>query len=121
MLIKDQILNIKEFKQFFKKLDWVRVPRTLTQDHTDYFYVGLYEDEELLVKVSIRPSLYMQVFETFKNRTVEGKVADKGTTSQRLVNWSSSVEVLVDDSFMKKVKSVAKEQKLNTHQTVSWN
>lgn len=119
MLIEDNKLNIKQFKDFFNSLDWVRVPRTLTQDHTDYFYIGTYEDEEKKVSISIRPSLYMKVVETIKNLTPEGK---KPTSDNvRLVNWSSSVEVQVDESLMNKVKSVAKEKKQEENQIVSWD
>jgi hypothetical protein len=121
MLIEDNNLNIKAFKDFFSKLDWVRVPRTLTQDHVDYFYIGSYEDEELKVSINIRPTYYMQVFETFKNRTLDGKKPTSISSKSKLVNWSSSVEVKVDDSFMDKVKSVAKDKPIQTSQIVTWS
>lgn len=121
MLIEDSTLNIKEFKTFFNRLDWVRVPRTLTQDHADYFYVGTYEDKDLRVKATIRPSLHMQLFETSKNLTLDGKKPKITNDRTKLVDWSSSVEVKVDDSFIEKVKSVAKEQELNPPQTITWS
>lgn len=121
MLIEDNILNTKEFKKFFKELDWVRVPRTLTQDHTDYFYVGVYEDSDISIKAIIRPSMYMQLFETFKNRTIDGKKPGQISNKTKLVDWGASVEVLVDESFMKKVKSVAKEKEPEKRQTLSWS
>lgn len=121
MLIEDNKLNIKKFKEFFPKLEWVRVPRTLTHDHTDYFYIGTYEDKDLKVSATIRPSMFMQLYETQKNMTQEGKKPTTASKSLRLVNWSSSVEVKVDDSFVSKVKSVAKEQPVNKNEIVSWD
>jgi len=121
MLIEGSTLNTKEFKKFFKRLDWVRVPRTLTQDHTDYFYIGTYEDKDSKVQATIRPSKYMQLFETTKNLTLDGKIPAKITSSTKLCSWSKSIEVKVDDSFMTKVKSVAKEPEQDEKQIISWD
>jgi len=119
MLIEKEQLNVQEFKEFFPKLSWTRVPRKLGLNHKDYFYIGLYEDEKVIVKASIRPSLRMQVFESFKGRTLEGAVPPEGYKG-RLCEWGGSVIVKVDEKFFEKVKEVSKEFTPTKTQMVSW-
>lgn len=119
MLIEKEQLNIEEFKKFFNKMEWIRYPRKLGVNHVDYFYVGIYEDSGIIVKASIRPSLRMQLFESFKGRTLDGEIPApdyKGKTCE----WGSSVTVNVDGSFFEKVKSVSKEPTPTKTQTLSW-
>lgn len=119
MLIENEQLNVAKFKEFFNKLSWTRVPRKLGVNHTDYFFIGTYEDDEIIVKASIRPSLRMQVFESFKNRTLEGEIPPEGYKG-RLCEWGSSLTVKVDESFFAKVKAVSSELQPVKMQKLEW-
>ena len=120
-LIKDQKLNMTNFKKIFNTLDWLRVPRKLNQDVTDYFYIGKYEDEEKIIKVKVRPDMHMAVEETLKNMTLDGKKPPKGAVSKKLCNWGASVEVLIDDSVLNRIKKIAKVIEAPTAQKVTWD
>lgn len=119
MLIENEQLNILNFKEFFPKLTWTRIPRKLGVNHRDFFYIGSYEDDKIIVKASIRPSLRMQVFETFKNRTVDGEIPPPGHKG-KLCDWGGSVTVKVDENFFSKIKEVSVEMSLPKIQTLSW-
>lgn len=119
LLIEDGQLNFQQFKKIHKRLEWKKVPRELNQKVKDYFYIGTYEDENILVKVSIRPTKYMKVEETFKGRKLDGSVPNKIFKGQTC-NWGSTVEVLIDDSVLDEIKKLAKTPKGDATQKVTW-
>lgn len=119
MLIEKETLNIEEFKNFFNKMSWNKVPRKLGKNHKDFFYIGTYEDDNLIVKASIRPSLRMQIFETFKNRTLEGTIPPQDYKG-RTCDWGGSLTIKVDENFLNKVKEISKELPPIKMQTLNW-
>jgi hypothetical protein len=120
MLIENGKLNIDEFKAFFPNINWKRVPRKLGPNHSEFFHMGNYEDPEKIIAITIRPSKIMAVSETFRNRLpTDGSVPKEGYRGQ-LVDWGSTVEVRVDESFLKAVADAAKPMPVREHQTVSW-
>ena len=119
-LIKDSALDISSFKEFFDQIKWLRVPRTLGLDHAQFFYLGSYEDSEKRVKITLRPSMYMAVEETLKNRTKTGE-APVDSYRGTLYDYGSSVEVKIDDSMLEKIKSIAKEQPATSPQKLTWD
>lgn len=119
MLIENEQLNIVEFKLMFDKLSWIRVPRKLGPNHKDFFYIASYEDDKIIVKASVRPSLRMQIFESFKNRTLEGEIPTE-TYKGKLCEWGSSVIVKIDEHFLNRVKEVSKDLLPTKTQIVSW-
>lgn len=120
MLIENNKLNIEEFKAFFDSINWKRVPRNLGQDHSEYFYIGSYEDDDKIVQVTIRPSKIMAVSETFKRRMIsDGSIPPEGFKGQ-VVNWGSSVEVRVDDKFLEAVVKAAKPLPPRENQVLTW-
>jgi len=121
MLIVDGNLNVEAFKEFFNKLNWVKTPRKLSQDHIDYFYIGSYEDDKKVIKVSVRPSKRMQISESFKNRTVDGEIPNPKASKRGLVNWGSTVTVVVDDKFIQAVKDVSEFRSSEKIQKLSWD
>jgi len=118
-MIHDNELNIKEFKEFFPELDWIKVPRKLSEEVSDYFYVGTYETEDRRVHVSVRPSMRMQITDTNKKCTKNGDEPLESYNG-RFYQYSSSVEVLVESSLISKIEEVAKELPKQKNQTVSW-
>jgi len=108
MLIKNGNLDFEELKSFFKELEWKKVPRKLGPDHLDFFYVGYYESDEKIVEIKVRPSLRMQVTESFKNRiATTGKEPPKEYKGI-LANFGSTIEVVIDKSVIEKLKKLAK-------------
>jgi len=118
-MIQDNELNVKEFKDFFCNLEWIKVPRTLSNETSDYFYVGTYETEDRKVHVSVRPSMRMQITDTNKKCTKNGDTP-LDTYNGRFYHYSTSAEVLVEKSLINKIESVAKELPKQKNQTVSW-
>ena len=119
MLIKDGNLDFKEFKKFFMKLEWKKVPRKLGPDHSQFFYVAKYEDEEKIIKVTIRPSNVMQLSESFKNRVINtGKAPPKGYKGA-LADFGTTVEVRVDQSVITKLEKIAKVREKNKNKVFS--
>ena len=112
-LIKDGQLDIESFKEIFGKISWIRAPRKLTEKHTDYWYIGKYEDlkkkDRLLVKVS--PTKWMRVVET----QIGAHKVNKGYK-----DWSASAEVRVGDVLMTKIKEASKEPPKHEMQEVDW-
>lgn len=119
MLIKDNKLDIEEFKTFFDKLKWLKLPRKLGQNHTEHFYVGKYEDDERIIKITLRPSLRMQVSESFKNYTLRGELAPKDY-KQETCNWGATIEVIASKSMAEKILEVCEELPEKTKQVLEW-
>lgn len=122
MLIEDGKLNIKELKSQVTSIKWTKVPRELGPRHKQFFYVGSYEDEDKIIDISIRPSMWMQVKESFKNRdVVTGKKVTKPKSNQKYVTFGSSTQVRVNESFVEKIKELAQEMEQREIQTISWD
>jgi len=120
MLIEKQRLNEQAFKDFFSKLNWKRYPRQLSAKVKEYFYLGTYEDESVIIKVKVRPTLRMEINESFKGFDRDGQKVRKGYKG-KTYSFGTTVEVLVDKKFMNKIKSVAKTPKDMGIQRFSWD
>jgi len=118
MLIENGNLDFEEFKKFLNKLEWKKVPRKLGPDHSEYFYIANYEDEEKKIRIQVRPSLRMKVTESFKNRTIHGNIPPEGYRGQ-LVDFGSTAEVLIDKSVIEKLKKIAKSPDKNNTKVFS--
>ena len=119
MLIENNELNVEEFKAFFNNITWYRVPRKLNNDHSEYYYIGSYEDDNIIVKASVRPSLRMQIFETFKNRTLDGEIPPPDYKG-RLCEWGASTTVQLTESVLNKILSVCQDLPVKKTQTMTW-
>lgn len=118
-LIKDGKFKLSHFKKFYEKMQWTRVPRQLGPKHSAFFYYGKYEDEFKIINIRIRPTMFMVVEETVKGCDKNGnKVAPnyKGPTFE----FGTTVEVQIDEAFLKKIKDLAKPEISNSIQKVSW-
>lgn len=120
MLITNNTLDITAFKQFFPSITWTKLPRVLGTDHKEFFYMGLYEDEEKRVNITIRPSKIMAISETFKKRLPQdGGVPAEGYKGI-LVEWGGSTEIRIDDKFLVEVEAKAGALAPRTKQTLDW-
>lgn len=119
MLITDGNLNIQLFKELVPTLTWKIYPRQIGTC-TQHFYITKYEDEEKIIEVSIRPSLRAQIIETFKNRTPTGNIPPSNYNGP-LVEYGSSVEIIIDNKFLDKIKSLAKVEDSKNTQVISWD
>lgn len=119
-IIIDNKLDLKKFKEIYTALEWTRVPRKLSANHSSYFYIGKYEDNDILVKVQIRPSMRMKVQESYKHCDIKGNKIDKNLYKGDTYTFGSTVEVIVDNIFLDKIKEVAKELQEKDIQKVSW-
>lgn len=115
MLIKDGKFNIEEFKKVHKELKWQKAPRKLGINHSDFFYVGSYEDSEKKINIQIRPSMRMKVQESFKGFDKNGKKVPNGE-----FQFGTTVEVVVDNKFVDKIKELALIKPEDSKQKVSW-
>ena len=107
MLINNSELNFAEFKEFFPKINWLKLPRKLGVNHTEFFYKGTYEDDSIRIDITVRPSKIMAVAETFKKRMPnDGSIPIEGYRGQ-VVEWGSSVEIKVSDTFILDIEAVA--------------
>lgn len=118
MLIENDKFNLKEFKEKYKSLDWQRYPRKLGPNHTDYFYIGRYDDDDWSIKVKIRPSLRMDISESYKHCDEHGNKIN--ASSKKKFTFGKSVEVVIDSIFLDKIKKVSRECDSNKVQKVSW-
>jgi len=119
LIDKEGNLDFDYFKKIHKELVWKKVPRELSKKVKEYFYTGEYEDSKRIIKVSIRPTKYMKIQETFKGRKPDGSAPNK-LYKGPLVNWGSTVEVLIDDSVLNEIKKLAKTPNITGVQKVTW-
>lgn len=121
MLIDEGQLNVVKFKELFDSMEWVRVPRILTQDHADYFYVGKIEDGDYYVKAVVRPSNIMQLSETWKQCFDQhGKRITAGYRGKRF-DFGSTVEVRLSENIMDTIKEAAKDPAPIQVQELNWD
>jgi hypothetical protein len=120
VLIEDGKLNLEEFRATVPQLEWIKLPRVLGPNHTEYFYSAKFEDSSKIIKVIVRPSLWIAITESFKNRkSMDGSVPEEGYKGA-LVDWGSYIEAKVDENFIEKIKTLAKSPEERTVQTISW-
>lgn len=119
MLIDQGLLDKDKFAELLPMIKWTKLPRKLGPDHKEFFYSGQYENAEKTVLVTIRPSLWMAISESFKNRKLDGSIPEEGYKGQ-LVSWGASTEVRVDSNFVEKVDSLAQSMEKRVIQTVNW-
>ena len=123
MLIDNEKLNIEEFKTLVPNMTWLKLPRNLGTNHSEYFYSGKFEDDSKLIQVTVRPSLWISVTESFKNRRPQDGLppTEEDIAKNRpLVDWGSYIEINIDENFLNKIKELAKSPESRTSQTVSW-
>jgi len=120
MLIENEKLNIEEFKSLAPTLNWLKLPRKLGPNHTEYFYSSKYEDSSTIIKVTIRPSLWMSVSESFKNRMPMDGSIPKPDYKGPVVEWGSYAEMAIDESVLNKIKEWAKPPANVPTQTMTW-
>jgi len=119
MLISEGKLDFNKFKETYKSLKWVRVPRQLGPNHSDFFYVGSLKDKSHTINIQVRPSMRMKVSESFKKYDRNGKELE--TKNEESLFWfGSTVEVIIDDTVLDKIKKVATHKLDNDKQKVSW-
>jgi len=119
MLIVKQKLNFSAFKRFYKKMAWIKTSRKLSDTKVDDFYIGRYEDKEMDIKVSIRPSMRMAVSESFKNMTPTGEKPAKDYKG-KLCEFGTTIEVIIDDKFLDKIAKEVKSDLTGETQRISW-
>lgn len=120
MLIINSILDISEFKVLFPSIVWTKLPRTLGVDHKEYFYTGLYEDDEKRVNITIRPSKIMAISENFKKRMPQDGSIPKEGYNGMLVEWGSSTEVKIDDKLIAEIDMKAGLLAPRVKQVIEW-
>lgn len=119
MLIEENKLNIDYFKLIFDSIIWKKKIRVLSENRKEVFYIGKFENEDKVIKITIRPSMRMQVSESFKNRTLEGKVPPKDFKGQ-LCEFGSTIEVIVDKSVVDQISQKSKNYETEKPQVISW-
>ena len=119
-LINEDKLNTELFKTIYSDLIWQRLPRQLGPNHQQYFYVGEYDDGIKTIRVQIRPSMWMKVTESYKKYDKNGKEIDNKYTGQ-IYSFGKTVEVLIDDNVLDKIKKLAIPQNKNDIQRISWS
>jgi hypothetical protein len=119
-IIVDQKLDTSAFKSMYKTLTWTKLPRKLGPNHSEFFYSGVYSDDEKEIKVLLRPSLTMSVSESFKNRMAQnGAVPTEGYRGL-LVDWGSSVEVKVPQIMFDEISGLANPLPIKNTQKIEW-
>lgn len=116
-------LNIKAFKKVIPTLKWVKKPRKIG-DIEEMWYRGDYEDDTKIIQVVVRPSMRMQVTETYKNRLKNGtapKEGQKPSATTPFMNFGCTSQVLVDEDFVKHIDSIAKPFQKKQVQKISWS
>lgn len=121
MLIKNGNLDSAAFKDFFEKLEWKKVPRVLSKKIKEHFFIGFYEDDKMKVEISVRPSKRMQVKESFKNRLKNGNEPKNPEDPNAIYTFGTSVEILVEDSFIKHLQKIAKTPEIIKIQKLDWS
>jgi hypothetical protein len=118
MLIEDGKLNLDEFKARFDEFTWIKVPRQLGPNHTDFFFVCKHEDEDWIIEIKTRPSKRMKVSESYKHCDIKGNIVPK-ETKEKFV-FGTTVEVVISDSVLDKISQVAKEKEKDGIQKIDF-
>jgi len=113
-------LNIKTFKEQLELFPWTKKIRKLGNQE-QVFYIATLNTDTKTIHISIRPTLRMQLSESFKNRDTEGRAIKEGSRPREVVSFGSTVEVLVDSTLINKIESIAKDIELKKPVVVSWS
>ena len=113
-------LDLVVFKEMVNELPWYKKIRKLGSVEQTFFIATL-ETDEKIIHISIRPSKRMQISESFKNRDTEGRAIPEGRQVREVVNFGATVEILVDDSLINKINSIAKDYVKPKQQVISWS
>ena len=119
MLIKDGNLDFSEFRSVVKKLDWTKITRNLDGRRNENFFIGRYEDEFKVIKVSVRPSFKMQISESYKNKTADGKIPSKNYNGP-LYNFGTTIEVEIDQSFIDELDKISVPAGIKDKKVFKW-
>ena len=118
MLIEDGKLNQEEFKLMFDKMTWIKAPRS-NVNQKDLFYFGTYEDDDIKIYAAVRPSMRMEISETFKKRDVNGLIPPE-TYKGRFYECGTTVEILINNNFIDKIEEVCHFEKKEVRQKIEW-
>lgn len=113
-------LNVIKLKQIVPTLKWTKKIRKMGSI-SQIFYSGIYENEDKKIHISVRPSMMMRVIETFKNRDTEGRAIPEGKKPREIVNFGSTVEIRIDQSFLDKIASLANDEEKDKPVILSWS
>ena len=119
MLISDGKLNVQNLKSFFPNLKWTKVPRQLSAKCKEHFYIGVYEDSEVVIRASVRPTRFMQISESFKNRDKNGGKLPDSHTGPSFV-FGSTVEVKVPEKFIQFLEEHSSAEQQATLAEIEW-
>ena len=107
-------LDTSALKSLFYDLEWIYVPRQLSEKFKDFYYVGKYEDNDRIIFVKVRPTKQANITESLIDAVPAGGSGGKAA------NYGSYCCVKVENSFLDKIKEVAKEQPRIDKQSLSW-
>jgi hypothetical protein len=108
------VLNTSALKDYFNKINWIYVPRQLSEKFKDFFYIGTYQDDDRVIRIKVRPTKQANITESLVDAVATS--GGRGTA-----NHGDYCCVKVEDSFLDKIKSVAKEMPRRKQQTLSWD
>ena len=124
MIIENDKINVEELKKLVPQMNWIYAPRVLSIKHTDHFYIGNFENDNKKVSITIRPSMRMEVKETYKNRVHNtGELPDpkKKYKLGELTDFGYYAQAVVETSFLDKVKELAVANKGKDTQKIGWS
>lgn len=113
-------LDSENFKKIVFDLKWTKKIRTMG-NISQVFYSGILENEDKKIHVSIRPSMVMRVTESFKNRDIEGRAIKENQRPREIVNFGSTVEIRIDNSFLNKVEEIANNEEKKQPEVFKWS
>lgn len=119
MIIKDNKFNIKYFKKFYKEIKWRKIERTLSKTKKEIFYVGKYNDDSSRIKIKIRPSMIMQISESYNGYDKNGNKLPKDHNGNSYF-FGNTIEVKIDDQFLSKIEEISEVNNEPTIEKVSW-
>jgi hypothetical protein len=118
ILIENNMLDVQVFKELMPTLKWIKYPRKLGLNHKEFFFSASLEDDQVSIRVMLRPSGWLQVSESFKNRMPNnGSIPVEGYKGH-LVDWGSTVEVKASDTLMLAIEKLSKAPEIKKYQEV---
>lgn len=112
-LIKNGQLDVDFFKSIFSDIKWLRAPRKLNNEVSDFWHIGKcsLDDGAIEVTIKVSPDKCMRV--------VENQVRAYKTTGGKR-DWGAYVEVVVGDSLFNKIVETAEELPSQAAKKVDW-
>jgi len=101
-LIKDGLLDMDFFKSIFDDIEWVRAPRKLNEEVSDFWHIGKHslDDGKIEITIKVSPDKWMRI--------TENQIAVYKTTGG-MKDWGASAEVFIGDNLFHKIKENAVE------------